>query len=205
MKKLSVCIVILIFCGLQLSAQESALPGNTNIVKGYYNITEMGFLAGPISNNHPAPFSIMNINGYQFTPHIAAGVGVGIEFIQETYLPVTLDLRYYFRDHKFSPFIFVQGGYNIPLTNTSREEIYYDIMPLWSSYYPYYPSYNVNPKGGILINPGFGIKNMFNENLGFLFTVAYRYQRLNYNADEMHNKLDVDYNRLVIKFAFIFN
>lgn len=204
MKRLSTCIIILIFCGLQISAQETTTSNNTSTRKGYYNITEMGFLAGPISNNHPAPFSIMNINGVQFTPYLAAGVGVGIEFIQETYMPVTLDLRYYFRDHKFSPFIFMQGGYNFSLTNTAQEYGYYDIMPLWSSYYPY-PAYETNPKGGILINPGFGIKNMFNENLGFLFTVGYRYQRLQYKTEEIHNNLDVDYNRLVIKFAFIFN
>ncbi|MDD3962679.1 MAG: hypothetical protein PHT77_12555, partial [Bacteroidales bacterium] len=112
MKQPTLFLIVLLLTSTFTQAQEK--PKNQKYP--YHNITEMGFLAGPISNTRPAPFTILNINGIQIRPLFKVGAGIGIEFIEETYMPVLLDLRYDLRTTKFSPFIGFQAGYNIALS-----------------------------------------------------------------------------------------
>jgi len=58
-------------------------------------------------------------------------------------------------------------------------------------------------KGGIILNPGFGIRSMFGENFGVIFTVGYRFQRLYYAADK-DRQMFTDFNRLSIKIGITF-
>ncbi len=168
--------------------------------KGYYNITEMGVLAGSNENEYNAPFSFLTVNGYHLTNKLALGVGVGVEFMAESYMPVMLDVRYYLRDKNFSPFVFVQGGYSFALDDDAEEKIRYDFYDIW----PYPTSeYPVKAKGGWVFNPGVGIRSMFSQNFGLLFSVGYRLQQFNYDSDE-NRELQVDYNRLSIKLGIIF-
>ena len=204
MKKIPLLIILLTSGFICATAQDAQVSKPL-----YENITEMGFLAGPMTNSRPAPFTISNVSSFRVTPNIYAGPGVGIEFIGESYLPLFLDLRYFFRDEKFSPFIGFQSGYNIALSSKSNISPWYSYpeYALSSSFIPYpYPYYGeYNPAGGFFINPQAGFKNMFNEHLGFIFSIGYRYQQMNYNAEDSENNMLFEYNRLSIKLGFIFN
>ncbi|MBI9037918.1 MAG: hypothetical protein JEY97_07285 [Bacteroidales bacterium] len=167
---------------------------------GYYNVTDLGFLVGSTSNVNKAPFSFLTVNGYQFTEQLGAGIGVGVEFFSESYLPLVLDARYYFREANFSPFAFVRGGYLFALEESANHYIYHD-YPVWSSFIP--PTPECKPKGGWIINPGLGIRNMFNEHFGIVFSAAYRFQSLHYEYND-DSKLILESNRLDLKIGIIF-
>ena len=168
--------------------------------KGYYNSTNFGLMLGSTKNQNKAPFTFMMVNGYGLTDQIALGIGAGVELMSESYLPLVLDTRYYFHKQKLSPFAFIQFGYSFPLENETENYhlIYYNSY--WSGYDL------LKPKGGWLFNPGVGIKSMFSENLGIAFSIAYRFQRLNYDKDEeeIDKVLEIDMNRLEIKVGLFF-
>ena len=174
---------------------------NNYSIKGYYNVTDMGFLIGSTYNMNVAPFSLLTVNGYQFTENFGLGIGVGIEFFSECYLPLVLDARYYFRKASFSPFAFFHGGYLFALDSDANTNIVYDHYYMWSSYMP--PYREVKPKGGWMLNPGLGIRNMFNEHFGFTFSVGYRFQSLQYKYND-DSQLFQKINRLDLKIGFIF-
>ena len=169
--------------------------------KGYYNVTDLGFLIGSTNNVNVAPFSILTVNGFQFTENFGAGIGVGVEFFSESYLPLVLDARYYFRNENFSPYAFVHGGYLFALDSDANQSIVYDHFYMWSSYIP--PYREVTPKGGWMVNPGLGIRNMFNDHFGLVFSVGYRFQSLHYEFSD-DSELFMNSNRLDIKLGFIF-
>ncbi|MCP4553197.1 MAG: hypothetical protein GY834_14425 [Bacteroidetes bacterium] len=168
--------------------------------KGYYNATNFGFLIGSTDNQNAAPFSFMMINGYGVTDQIALGIGIGAEFLSESYLPLVLDARYYFRTQKFSPYVFIQSGYSFPLDEETQEYYLMTYNPLWSGYGL------LKPNGGWLLNPGVGIKAMFNDNLGMTFNIGYRLQRLSFNREEadVGRVMEIDMNRLEVKVGILF-
>lgn len=197
-------ITALLLVGISTYAQEQA---SSNI--RYLNQTEIGVLAGPQTNSQIAPFSIMNINGVEINEKFAAGIGIGLEFINESYLPVFADVRYFFREENFSPFVGLQAGYSIALFDEGNiyypGNIYYEYLSSSIVPYPYPYSNTLKPSGGIMMNPSVGFKNMMNDNLGFTFSLGYRYQRLTYNNTENDDHLLMELNRLTIKVGFIFN
>lgn len=203
MKKLLPFVLILLATFELASAQAPAPTPSPEkggkAFKGYFNITDMGLLIGSTQNRHPAPFAFMTTNGYHITEQLSAGLGIGVEFPSGTYMPVVLDARYYIRNTAFSPFISLYGGYDLALDDDGSNQTNYstDVMYPYPTYQPY------KAQGGWLLNPGFGIRNMFGENFGIIFTVGYRVQRLYFTAGDRHRLL-VDYNRLAVKFAIIF-
>lgn len=168
--------------------------------KGYFNSTNFGLLVGSSNNENKAPFTFMMINGYGVTDQITLGFGIGSEFMSESYLPLVLDARFYLRKQKFSPFVFVQGGYAVALDDeTEQYRLTYD-LPYWSG------SDLLKPKGGFIFNPGVGIKAMFSNNFGLTFSIGYRYQRYGYenvNTD-FERALEINMNRLEIKAGIFF-
>lgn len=185
--------------GQTLQATAPAAEKAGAAFTGYFNITDMGLLVGSSQNRHPAPFSFMTTNGIHLTEQLSLGLGVGVEFLSGSYMPLVLDARYYIRNTAFSPFFSLYGGYSIPLDDDGANGYGYTTDAFWpyQNYKPY------EPKGGWLLNPGFGIRNMFGENFGIIFSAGYRVQRLYYTAGE-ERKLQVDYNRLSIKAGIIF-
>ena len=101
----------------------------------------------------------------------------------------------------------MQVGYVLPVEESRR--YYYDVVPysysssIWPG--PWYDGQNeLDAKGGMLLNPGIGVRTMFNANFGMTFSFGYRYTRLKYKGDLDYNLL-VDYNRLSLKLGIIFN
>jgi len=183
------------------SAGQQANPTGTvplRTFNGYFNITDIGLLIGSPENSHAAPFSFLTINGFHLTNQFSAGLGLGVEFLSGSYLPVFLDLRYYVRNANFSPFFFFQGGYSVPLDDNYSAVTNYQYDVYWP-----YTYRNYKAMGGWLLNPGFGIRNMFSDNFGLVFSVGYRNQRLFYRADDDHRLL-ADYNRLVLRIGILF-
>ncbi len=187
-----------------------AHPANAKapFTTGYFNLTEIGVLAGNFSNATRAPFTLMNINSWYFPCGLATGIGVGVEFSNESYLPVVADLRYYFRDKRPLPFFSLQAGYSFPLGGSYSQTMYaIDDRRMSPVIYPgIAPNYTNDPidaHGGFLINPAIGLQTQLNDNLGLTFSVGYRYMRHSYNRTGDY-KIDIDYNRLSLKIGLLF-
>lgn len=180
---------------------DTASNAKSQVISGLFNATSIGVLSGSSQNRQAAPFSFQSLLLYQFNEHIAAGAGLGIDFLEETYIPVVADLRYYLRGTRFSPFIFAQTDYSVPSSKKADQQIINNYYSIWP--YPYPEPEEVKPRGGFLLNPGFGVRHMFHNEFGLEISFSYRYQRLNYeyNTD---TRLEIDYSRLNIRIGILF-
>jgi len=166
--------------------------------------TEIGVLAGNSENSQSAPLSFTASGNYTITPLLSAGLGMGVEFLKESYLPAYLNFEYKFRDYYSSPYLFLKAGYQVPLEES--REVYYNVYPAWSSFWPGpdYSQENLKAHGGLLINPGIGYQQMFSSGFGMSFAFGYQFHRLSYKGENDYG-LDINYNRLTIKIGIIFN
>jgi len=173
-------------------------------LKYYFDATG-GVLVGNSGNSQKAPFSYSSSFNYRLMDKLYAGIGLGIDLFDETYMPAFAQIQYKFRNTKFTPFVNLQAGYEIPLEDKSRKNFnnYYTSS---SSYY--YPGYQYNEKldneGGFLISPSLGFMRITSENFGWFFAFGYRYHKLNYSGKNEY-KLETNYSRLSLKIGFIFN
>jgi hypothetical protein len=183
------------------AAQVSQADDGLHTFKGYFNITDMGLLIGAPGNSNTAPFSFQTINGWHISEQFSTGLGVGVEFLSGSYMPITLDARYYVRNTNFSPFFFMNGGFALPLSDKSQSGYYWDVVRPDGPYEYEYDTYQA--RGGWLVNPGFGIRNMFSDNFGITFSVGYRFERLYYKSEKGRERI-TDYNRLGLRIGIIF-
>ncbi len=177
---------------------------NGSFKTGCFNLTEAGVLAWTPDNAYNAPFTFMNISGWQFANGLSAGVGAGVEFFSEAYLPVVADLRYYFGKQGVLPFIGAQGGYSIALGKADKQYVYnyaYDYNLIWPG--PIGQAVDVDARGGWLVNPSVGICAPIGDKLALTVSAGYRIMRHRYNREDNY-KLDVDYNRLSLKVGLMF-
>lgn len=182
--------------------QEFAMQSPSKI---FYRV-EAGVLKGNYDNSQKAPFSLTGSVNFQVEPRFSVGLGLGVEFLKESYMPLFANFEYKFRNAASSPYLFLKTGYQVPLEDSN--EIYYDVYPMYYDYMYWnytYPQTTFNCKGGVLVNPGVGYQQMFTPNFGMNFAVGYQFHRLNYSAKEGDDELDIDYNRLTIKLGIIFN
>lgn len=124
-----------------------------------YNLTEIGLLFGKNTETNVNSFSISNVTGYYVTEKIGIGVGLGAEFFEYSYCPITSDFRYTVFKEKFTPVLFLQGGYQLPIEN-------------------YYFEGEKTLKGGYFFNPGIALRNVISQNTALQFSVSYRFQKL---------------------------
>nr|WP_321377718.1 hypothetical protein [uncultured Bacteroides sp.] len=167
--------------------------------KKFFNLTEIGLLIGNSDNKKDAPLVFRTSFDYNINKNFAAGLGLGIDFLNETYMPVTANVIYKFRNEKYSPYIMLQGGYEIPIDDSQLA--YNDIVPSSViSYNTYYWSANkkLDPKGGFLFSPSMGLLVQLNSQFGLNMSVGYQYHRQHYTSSDNY-KLDIDYNRLLVK------
>ena len=176
-------------------------PGPT---KNYFFDTSMGALIGNSGNSQKAPFSFMTSANCKISEKLYAGLGLGAEFLDETYMPAFVQVQYKFRDSRFTPFVNLQVGYMVALENGNR--LYYTTYyPSYSDYYPGpQTSSKLNAEGGYVINLSFGFQRFSSENFGWFFSFGYRHHQLNYSGDNGY-KLETNYSRLSLKIGFIFN
>ncbi len=170
----------------------------------YYFDASGGVLVGNSGNSQKAPFVYSNSFNYLLKKNIYCGVGLGFDFLDETYMPAFIQLQYKFRSSGFSPFMSLQVGYEIPLEKQNRK-VFNDYYRSSSTvYYPTSQEYDkLDNNGGFLINPSLGFMRMTSDNFGWFFAFGYHYNKLSYSGKDDY-KLETSYSRLSLKIGFIF-
>jgi hypothetical protein len=163
---------------------------------------ELGVLAGNSENSQSTPLSVTGSLNYLVQPSFSVGAGLGVEFLKESYLPVFLNLEYKFRESASTPYLFLKSGYQVPLEES--HELYYIVWPssIWPG--PAHEPETLDPKGGVLFNPGIGYQHYFSPGFGMSVAFGYQFHRLHYEGENEYG-LDIDYNRLSIKIGIFFN
>lgn len=160
---------------------------------GYYNITDLGLLFGNNGNFSTITVSAQTVSGYRFNKHWSVGLGLGIESFDIPLAPVFLEGRYHLLEGRFSPYATFQAGYGIPIEN-----------------YLGIDGKRVN-RGGYMINSMLGIRHQFSNTMGLVLSAGYRYQQsVSKQTYWWFNEGDsaeirTTYNRLVVRFGFLFN
>jgi hypothetical protein len=189
--KLLPVFMLFILCVVAVSSFAQR-PSKTGKLISY---TEGGALCGNPDNENNAPFIFHSSLNYAFHKNLSAGTGAGLEFLRETYLPVTANVLYQFGDKKaITPFVRLQAGYQAPLESNTA--------PNYSIYYPE-TSGTLNAKGGFMANPSIGVIVYTRIGLGISLSAGYRYQRLTYKGDKDY-ALYAEYNRLSLTLGIIF-
>jgi len=185
----------------------SAEFGEENRHSPLFLHTEIGVLAGNSGNSQSAPFSFSTSLNYSVIPKLSAGLGIGLEFLKETYLPAFINIEYKYRNSYSTPYLFLKTGYEVPLEDNANQIYNNGIQPLyyniWPQPWPQNNSDSLDPKGGFMINPGLGYQRMYSSGFGMTFAFGYQFHRLSYKGENDY-QLDIDYNRLTIKLGFIF-
>lgn len=191
-------------CGLwQLKADEvermvygAESPENRFKKSGYYNLSSFALLFGEGENGFTPVPSITMINGYRFSPHIFAGVGIGFEHYNWSVMPLFGEFRYVHFPGKFSPLLSVKMGYSFPL---EQEPINTD----WQT----------KAYGGLLLSPELGIQIPLNNRSTIVMSVGYHYQMLSHDelqswgwgtTETTTKRLYTNYNRISLRLGFMF-
>jgi len=156
MKLISSFIIILALSITSLDAQLNQKIGRSPAVTsdwqdGYVNITEINGGMGlsitdvPYSKSY---FGITNINGYQFSRNVKAGIGVGIQVHNGgTLIPVFADGRFSLSAQEVVPFFGIAGGVAF-----SPDEL--------------------NSQSRVFINPSVGVKYVAGAKIGVSFSMG---------------------------------
>jgi hypothetical protein len=165
--------------------------------EGFYSKLNVGFLfSGNIDTPFP-PLSLILLGGYDFKNKFSVGGGVGLDLLNEAYMPVVADLKYNFTSGKINHYIYFQGGYIVPLETPDPYD--YDYSSDYLS--------DISSDGGYLINPGLGLKLFINEKNAFSFGIGYKYIHINHSYKEQNGQtIDrvIKYNRVVLSFGYHF-
>jgi hypothetical protein len=138
----------------KLTKEPTKNTDNIQKKSGYTNITELNCALGVGHSNEDNSIGIQTINGYQFNPNLNLGFGVGVDkYKNSTYLPLFMDFRAYFLQTSVTPFFETALGYSLGFDNI---------------------------KGGLLVNPSFGVKFFVTPKTALNFSVGYRYQEYTY-------------------------
>jgi len=171
----------------------------------WYLKCSAGVLVGSSDNEKDLPFSADLSANFRIVGNLYAGVGAGVDFLEESYLPAFGNLEYHFRKSQFTPFVGMKAGYLFPLDGDVNKQggIYYAYPSYYDYYYPYYMQ-TLDNKGGIMLNPSIGCVCFVSEHLGFSLAFGYRYSQVTFKGED-HYELETNYNRLSIKLGILFN
>ncbi len=135
------------------------------------------------------------ITSYRFPFRLAVGGGIGIEWFDHHQIPFMADVKYYFLKGSWSPYVYIQGGYAVPLSQKADNE--------WSEHH-----------GGTLAGTGAGMRFNFTKRNALIFSVGYRYQKTETITNtypwmsSIQNSETIrydEYKRLTFSFGFLFN
>jgi hypothetical protein len=157
---------------------------------------EAGVLAGAQSSKYDAPFSFNFLINVTNTTRNIFGIGSGVEYLGQSYMPLFAEYKILFNEKKTTPFIFIRGGklfhLNGDFESTDQST----------------PQYNV-PKsfeGGGSFTLGTGVSWARNDGETYL-SFAYRNLHTSYKETSYPNQTSTfktSFNRLEIKFGFRF-
>ena len=135
------------------------------------------------------------ITSYRFPFRLAVGTGMGIEWFDHQQIPFMADVRYYFLKGSWSPYVYAQGGYAVPLSQKGDND--------WTEYH-----------GGALAGTGAGMRFNFSKRNALVFSIGYRYQKTETVTNpypwssswpQYENIRYDEYNRMTFSFGFLFN
>jgi hypothetical protein len=134
--------------------------------KQYVGIIEVGLIDYPKSSENLPRFSINVVNGYQFNPFFALGLGVGADISKDKVydIPVTADARLYMKRRKSAPFFSLGLGYNLRIQQGQ------------------YVSSN-NTASGLAFNPAIGGRFAVNKKAAIALSVGYKLLAMHYDFD----------------------
>jgi len=190
-------------CGIwfyQLSEVDSvgSKPGGKYYIAkpaGYYNISSAGLLFGQGESGPDVATSLTTVNGYKFRPDMTGGIGVGYEHYDWGVLPLFADVRYYFNNEGFSPYLFAQGGYSFTLDQNFESDYYSDQI--------------TKTYGGGMFGGGAGIRAGIARHSALLISLSYRFQKLSYDYQNYwdygtERRNETHYNRIALTIGFLF-
>lgn len=171
----------------------------------WVSYTEIGSLVGNADDDYSSPFIFHSSLSYSFHKRLSAGVGLGFDFFELTYMPVTANVMYRLTSRlPVAPFLRLQAGYQVPLERTTRipEEYVYEPSAFAYIYRPTIYQ-KVDTQGGFMANPSLGAIIYMKSGVGIAVSAGYRYQQLNYKGAEDF-EVHREYSRLSLTLGIIF-
>lgn len=192
-------VKLLLFLCVLLSARPSEAQSTGRKVS-YVNYTELGGLFGRVASGvvgnetvtNKMSLTLQTFNGVQLTKRLAVGALVGIDWYKAALLmPVGAGVRYQVSPHtnkNVSVFVSGDAGYGLAWLNKSST------------------GYAV--KGGVMLNPGIGIRLGKPNAAAFTISVGYKRQLAQAEKPLRWNELIRDesrvYNRLALRIGTSF-
>lgn len=129
----------------------------------FFNLTDIGMLAGKREGNEKYSFSFNMVNGAMYKDRISVGLGYGIEFMDINIIPLYADARYYINNGAVQFFAGMQGGFALPLEVAENDLNWNDFTY----------------KKGLFYNPVIGFKANFTDSKNaFIITFGYRHMNI---------------------------
>ena len=155
---------------------------------GYMNRSGIELLGGTGSPT----LRFATIHGLHFSPHISAGLGVGLSPYNDplNLIPFFANFNYRLLKANTSPYLFLKAGYNFSM-NAAED----DFATLNSH------------TGGLLFNPGAGIDFNFSSGFGWYIQAGYNIDESSYEFDGWGNEVvrtDLSYRRVSIGMGLTF-
>lgn len=139
------------------------------------------------------------ITSYRFPFRLSVGAGFGNEWFNQQQIPFIADFKYCFLKGSWSPFVYAQTGYAVPLNQQSN--------------YTYWNNQHTDYHGGVLFGTGGGLRFDFARHNALIFSLGYRYQKTKTvtdndpwsNSSQSETIVYDEFNRLTFSFGFLFN
>jgi sRNA-binding regulator protein Hfq len=144
-----------------VKAQTTPMVDYT-LKRGYFTQVQAELMPSKKQSSEGTVPSMLGVAGYQINKHFSAGVGTGVEAFHISMLPVFGDMRYYFFNDQYTPFINLKAGYAFPLENQRDNTRNVDMKS----------------KGGLMGGLELGYIRSLSNATKFTFSLGYRYQRL---------------------------
>jgi hypothetical protein len=172
--------------------------------RGYFTQLQIELMPSKKQSSEGTVPAMLGVAGYQINKHFSAGLGTGVEAFHISMLPVFGDVRYYFFNDLYTPFIDLKGGYAFPLENQRDNTRNVDMKS----------------KGGWMGGIELGYIRSLSNVTKFTFSLGYRYQSLvqtgllseyiytpqgsGTNTYQVDRKIASDFNRLVVTIGIRF-
>jgi hypothetical protein len=141
------------------------------------------------------------ITSYRFPFRLSTGVGFGNEWFDHQQIPFIADVKYCFLKGSWSPYVYAQTGYAIPLSKSADDD---------NNWYNQFTEYY----GGVLAGAGGGMRFDFARHNALIFSFGYRFQQTKtvtdndpWSSSSYQSETIVydKYNRLTFSVGFLFN
>ncbi len=178
-------------------SRETVLAGTDGLYvpakrSGYFNRTDLGALIASGYNDKNVIFSLQMVNGYRFRNRLYPGLGTGIEFYQQAYVPLFADISYFFRLRFLSTFIRGSFGYAVPLEDPEES---------WGL--------SIDNHGGFMCTLGLGTTVRISRDNALAISLAYRFQsHRSVQTTDWNNErstFNTQYNRIAVRIGFVFD